>query len=93
MTAQVTVYVSDHAMLRYIERRYGVDVEKIRREITSKALPAAKMGAAVFGIDDLKFVLSRGDHDNVVTVKTVMERWMKPDNKGAKKNRRKDSPL
>ena len=74
MTAQTTVYVSDHAVLRYIQRHYGVDVEKVRRQIEAKALPAAQMGAAVFGFENLKFVLASNGNDQVMTVTTVLDR-------------------
>lgn len=28
-------FISDHAVLRYLERAYGLDIEKIRAEIAS----------------------------------------------------------
>ena len=76
MTGHVSVYVSDHAVLRYIERHYGVDVEKVRKQIEAKATPAAQIGAAVFGFENLKFVLANNGQDGVVTVTTVLDRHM-----------------
>lgn len=34
-------YISDHAVLRYLERVKGVDIESIRAEMQSRALDAA----------------------------------------------------
>jgi len=33
--------ISDHAVLRYLERRHGLDVEKVREEMNSPALEIA----------------------------------------------------
>lgn len=40
-------YVTDHAVLRYIERHLGMDVEAIRAELTVKGIDTA----AEFGCD------------------------------------------
>lgn len=89
----VKVIVSDHAVLRYIERHYGMAVEKLRDEISGIAYPAAKAGAANFQVNTVKFCLTRDPHNTgIVTVKTVMERWMKPNNHHTKKHRRKELP-
>lgn len=34
-------YVSDHAVLRYLERCCGIDVEAVRAELTVKGIDAA----------------------------------------------------
>lgn len=34
-------YVSDHAILRYLERHCGVDVEAVRRRLTVKGIDTA----------------------------------------------------
>ena len=40
------VTVADHAVIRYLERRYGFDFEDIRKEIlTDNVIRAVKMGA------------------------------------------------
>lgn len=35
------MYISDHAVLRYLERHYGLDVEKIRAEMQTPILEIA----------------------------------------------------
>lgn len=46
-------YVSDHAVLRYLERVKGLDIEAIRAELTSPMIDQA----AAFGCD----TIIRGD--------------------------------
>lgn len=41
------VFVSDHAVVRYLERRYGFDFDGVRREIATPALRAAAAVGAV----------------------------------------------
>lgn len=52
--------VSDHAVLRYLERRHGLDVESVRRELGHRVEAACEgqsgMSAAV--IDGMRFVIS-----------------------------------
>jgi hypothetical protein len=83
----VRVHVTDHALMRYAERRYGIPMDKLRAEIEAKALPAAKVGAAFFQIENIKFALTSADHEKVVRVKTVLERHMNGNNRHIKKNR------
>lgn len=45
-TSDVQPYISDHAVLRYLERRHGIDMDLIRAEMTSETLSVAvDMGA------------------------------------------------
>lgn len=52
--------ISDHAVLRYLERAKGVDVEAVRRELGRRVDAAcaehAGMSAAI--IDGIRFVIS-----------------------------------
>lgn len=60
--------VSDHALLRYLERVYGFDVEKIRKEIlTPNVVTALKAGASTVKQDGINLVLKG---NSVVTVLT-----------------------
>lgn len=87
------IYVTDHAVLRYIERHYRVDLTRIRAEIENKAGAAAKLGAKSVSVGDLKFELSP-DREGTVVIKTVLERWMKPKFRPPrKKNRHKEVEL
>ena len=86
------LHVSDHALLRYVERFCGVDVEAIRKMIEAAAYPAAKAGATAIKVNAMGFQLRRNGPDNV-TVATVIERGMDRFNHhewNAKKNRRKE---
>lgn len=44
----MTVQISDHAVARFLERVYGVDIERVRSEMAGPALDkAAAFGAPV----------------------------------------------
>lgn len=55
----MTLAVSDHAVLRYLERRQGVDVEAIRAAIAAKADFEAGRGARVVTVDGVILCIGR----------------------------------
>ena len=59
------VRVSDHAVVRWLERVHGIDMEFFRDEIRAIAGPAAAVGAAALRKDGFVYKLSDGA---VVTV-------------------------
>lgn len=61
------VIVSDHALVRYIERVLGVDVETLRREIGRRVDRGAELGACGVEVDGWLYKLQDG------TVTTVFE--------------------
>lgn len=64
---------SEHALLRYIERVHGIDVEAIRAEImTPSIVEALKMGASAVTVNNVKFKCSAG------TIVTVLADEVKP---------------
>jgi len=58
--------VSDHAVLRFLERCHGLDVEAIRAEMRSVVKNGVRLGASAVICDGVKFVLR---DETVVTVK------------------------
>lgn len=53
--------VSDHAIFRYLQRKYGVDFDAIRDEIlTDKVKEAIRLGASAITVDGYKYVISEG---------------------------------
>ena len=66
------VHVSDHAILRYLERVGGFQIEKLRRQIAQKVRKAAPEGAIGLVIDGVRLVLLEDGERCVVT--TVMDR-------------------
>lgn len=62
--------VSDHALLRWFERRLGLDVEAVRREIGAVCARGAAAGAAAVTYDGMRFCLRYGAAGPVVA--TVM---------------------
>ncbi|MFB2553359.1 hypothetical protein [Ensifer soli] len=59
------IHVTDHAVLRYLERAHGLDVEFFRRHISGLAASGVIHGAVGVQIEGVKLVL-RGA--TVVTV-------------------------
>ena len=56
--------VSDHALLRYLERVYNLNIEEKRQEMLSDNVQSAiKAGATSINFDGVKFKVS----DNVIT--------------------------
>lgn len=66
--------VSDHAVLRYLERRHGVDVEGARSAIQSVCTRGAGLEAPAIIHDGIRFVL-RYDEDRSVVVTALDRRW------------------
>ncbi|MGD9862553.1 MAG: hypothetical protein AB7S99_05005 [Pseudodonghicola sp.] len=50
--------VTDHAVLRYLERVEGMDIERIRREIGRKVDLAVELGASAAIVDGMAYQLS-----------------------------------
>lgn len=52
--------VSDHAVLRFLERECGLDIEGLRRTIGEITALGAAAGAPVVKLDGIRFVLVEG---------------------------------
>ena len=57
--------VTDHAVLRYIERAHGVDVEALRAHIAGLVRRGVQEGGSAVVVEGVKFVL---EAEVVVTV-------------------------
>ena len=53
----VMLEVSDHAVLRYLERRYGLDVEAVRRHLGGAAISGARLGALAVKTEGVRLIL------------------------------------
>ena len=62
--------VSDHAVLRYMERVLGCDLEGVRRVIAEECALGAAMGAVSVVKGDVQYCL----HNGCVTT-VVLKRW------------------
>lgn len=70
----VKLQVSDHAVLRYLERRHGLDIEAVRRHLAGLAVNAAELGAVAVRADSVRLFLREDDIGRgrvLVTVATV----------------------
>lgn len=68
------VIVTDHAVLRYIERRHGLDVEALRAEIAASCATGAAYGAHYVLADGVRYVL-RSDGPAAVCVTVLARQW------------------
>jgi hypothetical protein len=59
--------VSDHAVLRYLERVGGFDIERLRRDIARRVETAVQAGACGVVVDGWSFRVKDGPHGPVVT--------------------------
>lgn len=81
------VHISDHALLRYIERKYKINFDQFRSELENIVLGAAAINAFSFHVGELKFCLAPPTKDGVVTIKTVLLRTMKQPHLAGKSKR------
>lgn len=73
----VELHVSDHAVLRYLQRRHGLDIEVVRRHLASLAVNAAQLGAVAVQVEGVRIFLRDTDIGNGrvrVTAATVVPR-------------------
>ena len=70
MTKSPSIRVTDHAVLRYIERRHGIDVDALRSHIATLAVTGVEHGASAVVTEGVRIVL-RGQ-----TVVTVLDKRM-----------------
>lgn len=73
--------ISDHALLRYIERFYSIELQTVRDEIERKCGDAARAGAKKITVGDATFVFTQ--HEAGPALVTVLTSAM---NAGAKQN-------
>jgi hypothetical protein len=64
------IHISDHAIIRYLERAHGLDVDAVRRHLAGRLVTGARLGAIGVTIDNVKLVLQH--HDQGVTVVTAL---------------------
>jgi hypothetical protein len=60
------LYVTDHAVLRYLERHHGFNMELIRDHIAGICAAPAAFGAVCVRAEGVRFEIANG---NVVTVR------------------------
>ena len=73
-TNRSRIRVSDHAIIRYLERHYGVDVEKIREEIVEICKGPVAAGAKNFLAQGVAFAFEPHTLDpSIVVVATVLD--------------------
>lgn len=77
----MTLAVSDHAVLRYLERKAGIDTEAIRARLAAQADYEAGRGARVVTVDGVILCIGRA-RDGGPIVTTVLGVNMRPKRSG-----------
>ena len=77
---EVHLDVTDHAVLRYLERQHGLDVEAVRRHVAGMAMNGAALGAVGVAIEGVRLVLAEepavtGRRPYVVVVTALRRGW------------------
>lgn len=63
------IHVTDHAVLRYLERAHELDVDAVRRHLAGRVVNAARLGAVGVTVENIKLIMrQRGRDIHVVTV-------------------------
>jgi hypothetical protein len=60
------IRVTDHAILRYLERAYGLDIELVCRHIANRCATAAQLEAIGVTVEGVKFVLAASVSETAV---------------------------
>lgn len=69
-------HVTDHAVLRYLERVRGLDIEALRREIGARVDRACAAGASGVQIDGFTYQIA---HDGGVPTVVTLTHTNRPD--------------
>lgn len=77
MAKKPRLRVSDHAIVRYLERVGGFDIDGLRWQIANRLQPAADAGAHAVWVEDHLFVLGRDAEGPAVI--TVLEKNPDPE--------------
>lgn len=67
------IHVTDHALLRFLERVGGFDIDGLRRNMASRLRDAAATGAPAVVIDGHAYCLTHNE-DGSTTLTTVLDR-------------------
>jgi len=68
---RVTVRVSDHAVLRWLDRQHGLDVGAVKALMADMTRNGAELGALAVCIDNVRLVLKQTAPDQAVVVTTL----------------------
>ena len=60
------VRISDHAVLRYLERVGGFDIETLRGQLAARVAKSAVPGVSALLIDGHRYLIKQTDHELVV---------------------------
>jgi len=68
------MHVTDHAVLRYLERKYKLDIAAMKKEMAATAEPAMRAGALYSYVDGISYVFEGETIITVITGKPTLAR-------------------
>ena len=68
------VQISDHALVRFIERVGGVDLQEFRNHIKTIVTPSIAAGASTLIVDGVEYRLDPQTR-KVITIVTIDKQW------------------
>lgn len=68
------IHITDHAVLRYLERAYGLDVDAVRRHLSGRVINGARLGAIGVTVENVKLVL-RENAGDIYVVTALRPAW------------------
>ena len=77
------IHVTDHAVLRYLERAHGLDVETVRLHLAGRVVNAARLGAVGVTVENVKLVMRRKGAD-IHVVTTLKGHWPSRPGRGSR---------
>jgi hypothetical protein len=73
------VRITDHAVLRYLERAHGLDVEEVRKHLAGRVANGVALGAVSVKIENVKMVLRRSAEGETALVTVMKGSWFASD--------------
>jgi len=67
--------VTDHALVRYLDRSLDIDVEAVRKQIAEETAPAIATGAVAMHKEGLRYIFKGGKVVTVLLSRNEMQRY------------------
>lgn len=77
MAKEPEIIISDHALLRYVERILGLDMAQLRRKLTIEVAPAARAGAKSFTKGKATYLFEKTPDGNICMVTVITDKMRK----------------
>ncbi|MHB2265832.1 hypothetical protein [Aliihoeflea sp. PC F10.4] len=69
------IHITDHAMLRYLERAHGLDIEAVRLHLEKRAVNAVRLGAVAVTVENVKLVIEHHKDESATVTTALRSKW------------------